>query len=174
MKNHIFLTGDIQVGKSTILRNVIAAHPEWRVGGYRTVWLEERSPNRNSIHIVPAAEDVPLTDVNRVGIREGVWPDRICTDFTEVYDTVGAALLKDAGESDLILMDEIGQGENEARQFHQAVLSLLDGDTPVMGVVRDKPGVLPDLVRAHPNVQVVVVTVENRDRILEQLLAERR
>ena len=173
MQKHVFLTGDIQVGKSTILRKFIAAHPEWHVGGYRTVWLEERSANRNSIHIVPAAEDVPLTDANRAGIREGVWPDRTGTDFTEVYDTVGVSLLKEAGQSDLILMDEIGQGENKAERFHQAVLSLLDGETPIVGVVRDKPGVLPDLVRAHPNVQVVVVTVENREQVLEQMLAER-
>lgn len=171
MKKHIFLTGDIQVGKSTILNKYIAAHPEKRVGGYRTVWSGDRSAGGSSaIHIVPAVGDVPLTEENRVGIRAGKWPNRICTDYTEVCDSVGVELLENTKNCDLILMDEIGQGENEAKQFHAAVLGLLDGDTTVIGVVRNKPGVLPDLVRAHPNVETIVVTVENREDIAAELL----
>ena len=169
MKKHLFLTGDIQVGKSTILKKYIAAHPEKRIGGYRTVWQEERNTNRNSIHIVPADRDVPLTEENLVGIREGKWPNRVCTDFTEIYDTVGVELLKGVEICDLILMDEIGRGENEAKLFQQAVLSVLDGDTPVIGVVRSKPGALTDIVRAHPKVEIAVVTVENRDEIAKRL-----
>ena len=54
--------------------------------------------------------------------------------------------------------------------FQKAVLSVLEGDVLVIGVVRDKPGVLRDAVREHPNVQTVVVTVENRENVLKELL----
>ncbi len=166
MATHLFLTGDIQVGKSTILNRYLSSHPELCIGGFRTVWKHERSDYRNSLHIIPAAEPVPLTEENCVGIREGVWPDRKCVDFTDVYDTVGTALLRGAGPFDIYLMDEIGLAENNALRFQAAVLRLLDGDTPVIGVVRDKPGVLPDLVRAHPRVRIITVTVENRNEIM--------
>ena len=170
MKRHIFLTGDIQVGKSTIIQKYIAAHPEYRVGGFRTVWKDERWNNRNTLYIVPAAGPDMLTDNNRIGLREGVFPDRIATDYPEVFNTAGVILLRHPENYDFILVDEIGIGENTADVFQKAVLSVLDGDTPVLGVVRDKPGVLTDAVREHPNVQTIVVTVENREDVLKALL----
>ena len=170
MKRHIFLTGDIQVGKSTIIQKYIEAHPEYCVGGFRTVWKKERWNNKNTIHIVPALKLEELTERNRVGLREGVFPDRTATDYPEVFNTAGVILLSHPEEHDLIIMDEIGIGENEAMAFQKAVLSVLDSDVPVLGVVRDKPGVLTDAVRNHPNVQTVVVTVENRENVLKELL----
>ena len=155
MKTHIFLTGDIQVGKSTIIQKYIAAHPELRIGGFRTVWKDERWNNRNTLYIVPAAGPDEMTDSNRVGLREGVFPDRIATDYPKVFNIAGVMLLRHPEEYDLILMDEIG--------------TVLDGDIPVIGVVRDKPGVLTDAVREHPNVRTIVVTVENREKILDDL-----
>ena len=169
MKTHIFLTGDIQVGKSTIIQKYIAAHPELRIGGFRTVWKDERWNNRNTLYIVPAAGPDEMTDSNRVGLREGVFPDRIATDYPKVFNIAGVMLLRHPEEYDLILMDEIGIGENTADVFQKAVLSVLDGDIPVIGVVRDKPGVLTDAVREHPNVRTIVVTVENREKILDDL-----
>ena len=167
---HVFLTGAIQVGKSTILNKYLRAHPELRVGGFRTVW-KGRWSERASIHIVPAAEDVPLTEENCVGIRSFVPPRRGREDYPKIYDTVGVPILEGGGPYDLYLMDEIGPGENEAAEFRKAVLRLLDGDTPVLGVVQEKPGVLPDLIRAHERVRIITVTEENRDDIrIEDLL----
>ena len=163
MDKHIFLTGEIQVGKSTIIKKYLDAHPELRVGGFRTVWKSRWSEEKSSFHIVPAKEDVPLTEENCVGIRGGRWPNRIRENYPDVYDIVGVRLLETSKDCDLILMDEIGPGENDAVEFHRAVLELLDGDIPILGVVQQKPGVLPDLVRAHPNVRVIAVTTENRD-----------
>ena len=163
MDKHIFLTGEIQVGKSTIIKKYLDAHPELRVGGFRTVWKARWSEEKSSFHIVPAKEDVPLTEENCVGIRGGKWPNRIRENYPDVYDIVGVQLLESSKDCDLILMDEIGPAENGAKEFHRAVLELLDGDTPILGVVQQKPGVLPDLVRAHPNVRVITVTTENRD-----------
>ena len=170
MKRHIFLTGDIQVGKSTIIQRYLESHPDLRVGGFRTVWKDERWNNKNTLYIVPAAGPDELADSSRVGLREGVFPDRIATDYPEAFNTAGVILLRHPENYDLILMDEIGIGENTADAFQKAVLSVLDGETPVMGVVRDKPGVLTDAVREHPNVQTVVVTVENRENVLKELL----
>ena len=54
--------------------------------------------------------------------------------------------------------------------FQKAVLSVLDGDATIIGVVRDKPGVLTDAVRNHLNVHTVVITVETRENVLIDLL----
>ena len=167
---HIFLTGDIQVGKSTIIRRFLEAHPELRIGGFRTVWQERRMTHSNSLHIVPATGEVIPTDENRIGLREGVFPDRTATDYPQVFDTVGVGLLQNLGKCDLIIMDEIGLSENEADVFVDAVLDILDGDTPVLGVVQPKTGNLTDAVRNHPKVHLVLVTKENRELILQRML----
>ena len=95
--------------------------------------------------------------------------------FPEVFDGRGADLLRDAArESDcsLILMDELGFLEAEAAGFREAVLSVLAGPKPVLGVVRQGLGVWRDA----PLGEIWTVTEENRDGIppkLRQKLAAR-
>lgn len=173
---HVFLTGDIRVGKSTIIRRWLEANSGLRLGGFRTVWKKAKGAEDNSFHIVPAGRDVPLTEENRTGLRRGVFPNREAVDFPEVFDTVGVALLESSRDCDLILMDEIGVSEEQAELFQQAVLSFLDSEIPVLGVVKDKPGKLTDAVRRHPNTEIITVTPENRVEAFEKLigLLERR
>ena len=83
---------------------------------------------------------------------------------------MGVSLLKHTADCDILLMDEIGVQEDGAAEFHRAVLDCLDGDVPVLGVVRSKAGILTDAVRAHPKVKVVEVTPENRPEIFELLM----
>lgn len=167
---HIFLTGDIQVGKSTIIRQWLAAHPELRAGGFLTVWNGERNSGESSFHLVSLGGGEALTVNNRVGLRRFHQQGRQVTPYPEVFDAVGVSLLEQARACDVIVMDEIGFTENDAAAFHQAVLACLDGGTPVLGVVRDRPGVLTDKVRAHPNVRLVRVSTENREDVLRALL----
>lgn len=157
-----------------MIQRWLAAHPGLRVGGFRTVPGRRDCDRADTVHIIPAVGECPLTRENCVLLRRGVWPNREITRRMDVFDTVGVSLLKDTDPCGLILMDEVGVQEESAFQFHAAVLERLDGDTPVLGVVRSKPGILTDAVRAHPNVEVVTVTEENRDEILRELMAWNR
>lgn len=171
---HIFLTGEIHVGKSTILRRWLAAHPDIRLGGFRTVPKLGDAGVRDGVHIVPAAGDAPLVPENCILRCRGKWPNCELRRFTHVFDTVGVSLLEEADGCDVILMDEIGIQEDEAVQFQRAVLARLDGTIPVLGVVRNKTGVLTDAVRRHPNTEIIPVTVENRAYLWENLLEWKR
>ncbi len=173
-RKHLFLTGEIQVGKSTVIQRWLAAHPGLRVGGFRTVPGRRGRDGADTVHIVPAVSECPLTRENCVLMRRGRRPYMKITSCNEVFDQLGVALLQNAAGCSVILMDEIGIQEELAFQFHAAVLERLDGDTPVLGVVRSKPGTLTDAVRAHPNVEVVTVTEENRNEIFRELMAWNR
>ena len=50
----------------------------------------------------------------------------------EVFDTLGAQLIKSAPEGGIILMDELGFLENDARAFQSTVMRALDGETPAV------------------------------------------
>lgn len=162
---HLFLTGEVQVGKSTLIRRLLAAHPDWRLGGFQTVtrW----AGRRGSVHLIPArAEMEACTTDNCVGFRDVEIMRPVSR--PEVFDRIGPGLLRPE-QADLLLMDELGTMERQAEVFCGAVLGALDGDLPVLGVVKSRSSALLDAVRAHPRVRVVTVTRENREGLLKTL-----
>jgi hypothetical protein len=50
---HIFLTGAIQVGKSTAIRRFLEPHPSLTLGGFRTVSVSAAEGESDSVHIIP-------------------------------------------------------------------------------------------------------------------------
>ncbi|WP_319378759.1 nucleoside-triphosphatase [uncultured Methanocorpusculum sp.] len=166
MQGHIFLTGDIQVGKSTIIRKVIH---ELRInpGGFRTSWGDPL-PDGSSDLFLLGMDEAPSSNriaARRFGFGRGI------TAFPEIFDTVGSRLLDEASSSPLIIMDELGFIEKNAVEFQNAVLSALNGSVPILGVVRNMQTPFLDKVRSHPNVEVIIVTKENREEIFQQVLA---
>ena len=177
---HLFLTGEFQIGKSTLINKVLKELPDIRLGGFRTVTRADIPGTSGSVYIIRANEACSagasgaggaepfFGDENRVGIRCG---DPGPAAFPEVFDRYGVMTLADAESCDLILMDEIGKMERKALIFTKRVLELLDGDVPVFGVLR-KEGSTPlqEQIRKHPNVRLIEVTEENRDRLAPELI----
>ena len=168
---HVFLTGDIQVGKSTLASKVLAAMGDVRLGGFRTITVDDRPDAFGSLYLVPAAAEHPVCgDENRVGIRRGY--GRGTEGFPEVFNRAGTAVLAGAEDCELILMDEIGKLESDSPAFLSRIAALLDGDVPIFGVLR-KEGETPQqmLVRSHPKVCLIEVTAENRDALADEITA---
>jgi len=165
MQSHIFLTGDIQVGKSTIIRKVIhelGISP----GGFRTSW-GDLLPDGSADLFLLGMDEVSSSDriaARRFGSGRGI------TAFPEIFDKVGSRLIAEASSSPLIIMDELGFIEKDAATFRHAVLSSLNGSVPILGVVRNMQTPFLDSVRSHPNVKVIIVTKENREELFEQVL----
>ena len=168
---HVFLTGQVQVGKTTLLRRALACFPTLRLAGFRTETAADLPDALGSVYIVPATEQPPqYTPERRIAIRLGF--GRGVVPYPETFDTQGVTFLRDAEEADLILMDEIGFLEADASRFSGRIMDLLDGGTPVFGVVRasrDTP--LLRFVRTHPKVHLIEVTEENRERLLPEVFA---
>lgn len=163
---HIFLTGEVQCGKSTIIDKVLQLLPQKKVGGFRTFSVLGED-GLFAVYIAAAGKPLPpLSEDNRVGLRLGKGKGLI--GYTEVFERRGVEILADK-DADIILMDEIGSMENKAHLFRAEVLRLLDGDTPILGVIKPRSLLLPDLVRNHPKVTVFAVTEDNRDTLPEQI-----
>ena len=166
MKN-LFLTGEIQVGKSTLLRKLIAKSG-LRPGGAETGFGPWRAEAERSLFLYPyeAPDYSPASVCCRMG-PGGKTP------YPEVFDRRGAALIRAAladPSVDIVVLDELGFLEAEAGVFRAEVLRLLTGPKPVAGVVREGLGAWADA----PLGEVWTVTEENRDALALRLAARLR
>ena len=156
---HVFLTGPVQIGKSTLIAAALDALQPERLGGFRTVSAKPEADGSRPVYLHPAAaQDLLCGAQNRVGIRR---PE------------LGIASFPDA--CDLVLMDEIGRMERHANTYSARIRTLLDGCVPILGVVQKKADTpLAAAIRSHPNVRLIEVSEENRDVLLPEILSALR
>lgn len=103
---HVFLTGPVQIGKSTLIAAALDAIEPEQLGGFRTVSAKPEADGSRPVYLHPAAaQDLFCNAHNRVGIRR---PALGIASFLDAFETAGLAALADAEDCDLILMDEIG------------------------------------------------------------------
>jgi nucleoside-triphosphatase THEP1 len=101
--------------------------------------------------------------------------NRSLTVHPEIFDEDGVAILRaatgGAASPGLIIMDELGFMEADALAFQGAVTDVLNGDVPVLGVMRWERNPFLDAVRAHEKVEVIEVNESNRDALPARLTA---
>lgn len=178
---HVFLTGDIQVGKSTAIGKALDLLGRPALGGFRTVSLPcpEIPQARFAVYVLPGAAPYadPLTEEALAGFpldRDHLvairWGEALHTTFPQAFDSGGLPLLtQDPPGVRLLLMDEIGVFEARAPRFCAAIARRLDGDLPILGVVKNKPAPFLEQVRQHPKVRLLSVTRDNRNGIPQDI-----
>ena len=168
MSKHIFLTGEVRSGKSTVMQKVLNSL-DVTVGGFCSGSGNARNEQERWLYLWDAAGE-PVCEENH---RVAYITQEERRAFPERFDALGCEALHRARESkvDLILMDECGFLERDAKEFQTEVLRTLDGDIPVFGVVRLRSSGWTDAIRNHPNVTLITVTEENRDELPGQILS---
>lgn len=172
---HLFLTGKRNVGKTTIIE--IAVRDAGIVcDGFQTfdgnemVRLDDGSLVPRNVYI--GAFQKELRE-NHAPILVAVRNPKAMsyTPYPEAFDKMGTTLLECEGNFPLTVMDELGFMESESTLFQAAVLERLSCKRPVLGVIKAADSTFLSKVKAHENVNVVQVTVENRQDVLELVSA---
>ena len=164
---HIFLTGEKQVGKSTLWRKVLE-RSGISPGGFQTLeYLVNgnfRGYRLHGLGRIPAdlGNDVPISVFLRRKLHLAV---------PGSFDIFGTRLLElSLEDGGYVLMDELGTFEQDAASFRQAVVNCLDGDCHVLGVVQKADDPYLEAILNRPDVLVFTVTKENRDSLVQSLL----
>ena len=163
---HVFLTGDRQVGKSRALNGALALLDR-PVYGFRTRFLT-RERGSSSLYMTPANNPEQICKAAMVAeLAEGKMRP-----LPQRFDALGGELLREARRhpEGVILMDECGHLEKNALAFQAEIKACLDGDIPVLGVLRkDQPW--HDFIKRHPKVLVITVDENNRADMARRVAA---
>lgn len=148
MKRHLLICGERGVGKSTLIHRLLE-HSTREVGGFVTKRLPVADENGFfPIYLYPASQSEGERR-NETANLVGTCDSRSSIRHPEVFDGLGAQLIESAPEGGIILMDELGFLENDARAFQSTVLRALDGETPVLAAVKPKDTPFLRAVRGH-------------------------
>ena len=165
---HLFLTGSVQIGKTTALNKTLKLL-DVTPGGFRTYFGADRKSPHRYLYMSSAAEPRAFTPEHAIvelSQDENGAPVR---SILPRFEELGLQYLAEAPSYPLIVLDECGRLEQKLPRFRARVLELLEGDTPILGVVRqDAMGWLEE-IRNHPKVQLITVTEQNRDELPQQL-----
>ena len=165
MTMHIFLTGERNIGKTTLINRIIDELPgDQKIGGFRTFKSGEFAPGKSYILMAPADGDM---EAFRVALMDKTGPSYEA--YPEAFDTGGVEILERCGGSDLILMDELGFMETDSYKFQEKIMDILDGYIPVLGAIKPKENRFLDRVRNHPKVRVIEVTESNRNQLHNEI-----
>lgn len=160
---HLFLTGEKQTGKTTILRALLEGSgctgfetKPFSIGGEKKGYLlHSLTPLPDGMNDCPC---VVRVDAKR---HTAVLP---------VFEGAGVQALRNALASaqPVILMDEIGKAEKNAEGFCAAVRSCLDSrEHHVIGVLQLGDAPLQQYIRSREDIRILTVTAENRAGQLE-------
>lgn len=167
---HIFLTGEKHVGKSTLVTSILAS-TELRYKGLRSISVFDENNDRN-VFIIPA-ETANRDNSIKTPALVGVCSKRhIVLKKPEVFDDVGCSLLEPDNDTQLIVIDEIGNMERDASLYSEKIYSLLErNDIRILGIVQKMAHTeLSDTIRNHPNVRMIEVNEENRESLVLEVL----
>lgn len=166
MPKNILITGRPGVGKTTVIKKVLAVlnlkpcgfyTEEIREGGERRGFTVRTFSGRNGI----------LAHVdNRSGPRVGKYGVDV-----ESFESTALPELEGAiGGKRLIVIDEIGRMELFSTRFRDLVIQSLDGPAPLLGVIGEKGNEFVNSVKRRSDVRLFRITMENRDSIIPGIL----
>jgi nucleoside-triphosphatase len=164
---NIIITGEPGSGKSTLIRRLLERLPVAPVG-FITKKEPAGSDGNESVYICSINGPWTGSMKNRVGL---------CTPgtavgFPEVFESEGVALLTGLPPSSLVVMDELGFMENDARLFCGKVLEILDGDYLVIAAVKLKNTPFLAKVCSHEKSRVYRISQGNRETLADEILMD--
>lgn len=159
---NIFLTGEVQIGKTTVIKRTIKLLDK-NHGGFKTYFGPDRGLPNKLLYMNSAAEpNIFREEYGIVRFSESSKPQVIGNKF----DLDGIKLIQEGrNSSELIIMDECGRFEEGSLKFQKEVLDSLEGNIPVLGVVNLRSSGWVEKIRNHPRVKLITVTEENRDEL---------
>lgn len=169
MIKNIFITGEKQIGKSTLLNKLIA-EMQLSISGFRT--LPYRIENERMGFYFSALVE---TDTYRNNMPISIQTSSTsCIPITETFETLGTHVLRKSieGSAPIILMDELGRLERMATKFNQEINQVLDSDKMVLGVLQQAEVPLLNAIKERKDTLIFTLSKHNALDVYMQVKEE--
>lgn len=166
IRKHLFLTGDKQVGKSTLLRKLINAKA-LDCSGFETRAFYLNDQRRGfTLH---GRVEMPQYENDCICCAR--IEEKRSVPVLPVFEENGVKILKESLSSSapFILMDELGRLERQAECFISEVFTCLDSAKRVLGVLQKCSSEHVETIAKRDDVTVLTVTEENRETLFKML-----
>ncbi len=167
---HLLLSGRPGCGKTTLVLRIIEQLRDLRLAGFYTEETRGDDGRRTGFHAIGL--NGSSTTLASVRSKSKIRVGRYGVELSGFEQFVDDELNREAGDVDLLVIDEIGKMECFSGPFVELVGKLLGGDAPVLATVAIKGrGLIADVKKRH-DVEQITVHDGNRDRLVSDL-AER-
>jgi len=163
---NVLLTGPPGCGKTTVIRRVVERIGERRLAGFYT---QEIRQHGQRVGFEAIGLNGQTTTLAHVDFRSPHRVGRYGVDLGGFEAIVQAELAKPADCVDVFVIDEIGKMECLSCVFVEAVTRVLDSPVPILATVAAKGGGFIAAVRGRPDVEVMTVCTDNRDKLAAEL-----
>lgn len=163
-KINILITGKPGVGKTTVIKNFIEKFRK-SVGGFYTEEIRETGKRVGfRIKNIDGREGL----LSHIDVKSNYNVGKYGVNINDI-DEIGVKAISEAlgnNKLDFVIIDEIAKMELFSRNFRNIVLSALDSDKIVVGVIQDKNIDFLNRIRKRNDVKIIQITEENRDKIV--------
>ena len=166
MKRVLLLTGKPGTGKSALIKQVLA-RTKAKAGGFYTEEIRIGGVRQGFRIVTLDGEEAVLAHVN---ISSPHQVSKYKVDIDSLDKVAVSAVRQALKQSDLIVIDEIGKMELLSPQFREAVSQAIDRGKRVLGTIMLNPHPFADKVKSHPQVRTLLVTRDNRNEVLQDIL----
>ena len=168
--NNILLTGEVQVGKSTVIQKVLdmlKKDYDLKIGGYRGTRALIKEENKTILRFgMNSLSDNSSYKVLQNEIIDG---KNNVTIYSESFDEYAPKLKADLENCNLIILDEIGFAESNSPKYLEVLNEALDSDKVVFGVLKKWDCPVVNGVRDRQDVTLFNIDEDNRDYIYNEI-----
>jgi nucleoside-triphosphatase len=172
-KTRILIEGRPGSGKTTVARRLVE---RLRAGGFSVRGFTTEEIRENGRRVGFAVERVPGQRGKR---KRGVLahvdlpgPPRVGKYGVDLpaFESLVLSDLSRPSSHDVVVIDELGKMELASSAFREAVSALFDSEAPIVATVHVFRHPFTEALKARPDVEMVRVTVRNRDDLPRLLL----
>jgi len=166
VKKNILITGPPGVGKTSAIVSIVKTLRDG-VGGFYTDEIREGGERKGFGISSLDGENGVLAHVNLEGHHK---VGKYVVNVPDLDEVGVSAIRRAIKHGKIVVADEIGRMELFSPAFRSAIVEALDSRCPVAATIMSKEEPFCDLIKRRADVQIVLMTKGNRDRIPEEVV----